>query len=388
MIRKVKFSNFYSFDKEQEISFLAKKKKSYSYFLSKSSDQITKVAAFIGGNASGKTNVMRLFSFLSYFICESKKDCHEILFSTFFNNKKISNFYIEFEKESNIFYYQFSVRDNDIVSEKLEIKKIAKNSKKRTVFLRKKEIELGDEFFTDFPFNSLKNLRVDVSLIAFLHANYKIEIINTVYYYFDKIRTNINEQGYVNNPYYQDYIVQLYRTDKQLEIDVENFIRKFDVGLSGFEIKEDNNEGKRRKEFVINGIHKIKEKKEKLDFMYESRGTQSLFYTLINIISALKSNSIVIIDELETGFHPEALNKIISYFIDENKNRSAQMIFSSHSLGFMSQLDMHQIYLVEKSKNSQSSVFRLNQVEGIRTDDNFLAKYMSGAYGAFPDINI
>ena len=59
MIRKVKFSNFYSFYKEQEISFLAKKKKTHDYYFSDSSDQISKVAGFAAGNAAGKTNDMR-----------------------------------------------------------------------------------------------------------------------------------------------------------------------------------------------------------------------------------------------------------------------------------------------------------------------------------------
>ena len=91
MIRKVKFSNFYSFNKEQEIDFLAKKKKTYDYYQSQTGDRVTKSAGFIGGNASGKTNVMRLFSFFRYFACESSKDesagALAIAYKTFFNNK-------------------------------------------------------------------------------------------------------------------------------------------------------------------------------------------------------------------------------------------------------------------------------------------------------------
>ena len=49
---------------------------------------------------------------------------------------------------------------------------------------------------------------------------------------------------------------------------------------------------------------------------------------------------------------------------------------------------MHQMYLVEKNNNSESHVYRLNQIKGIRSDDNFLSKYMTGAYGAFPKIRV
>jgi len=138
----------------------------------------------------------------------------------------------------------------------------------------------------------------------------------------------------------------------------------------------------------VKGIHTTDLRNNKLDFAYESRGTQSLFFTMANILSALKHNNIIIIDEIESGFHPEALNKLIGYFIDENKDKKTQLIFSSHSLGFMNKLDMHQIYLTEKNGKSESSLFRLNKVKGVRPDENFLSKYMAGSYGAFPKIRV
>jgi hypothetical protein len=54
----------------------------------------------------------------------------------------------------------------------------------------------------------------------------------------------------------------------------------------------------------------------------------------------------------------------------------------------MNKLDMHQIFLTQKNDDGESLVYRLNDIEGIRTDENFLAKYMTGAYGAFPKIRI
>jgi hypothetical protein len=40
--------------------------------------------------------------------------------------------------------------------------------------------------------------------------------------------------------------------------------------------------------------------------------------------------------------------------------------------------------LVEKDENCESTAWRLDEVEGVRNDDNFYAKYMAGAYGAVP----
>jgi len=78
----------------------------------------------------------------------------------------------------------------------------------------------------------------------------------------------------------------------------------------------------------------------------------------------------------------------VSYIMDENEKHKAQIIFSSNSLGFMSKLDMHQLFLTEKDVDGESIVYRLNEVDGVRSDENFLTKYMSGAYGGFPKIRV
>jgi hypothetical protein len=392
MIRKAKLSNFYSFKGEQEINFLAKKKKSYSYYNSKTEDQVTKIAGFIGGNASGKTNIMRFFSFLSYFVCESSRvqptPNLNIAFKTFFNNKKPSNFGIEFEIADNIFYYNASIKNHTILKEALYTKKIKKAAKKIKIFLREKDDiqELNKEYFKGFSLKFLKNIRSDVSLIAFLKAHYNIDIVNIIYNYFLGFKTNINETGEINNPHHQLETLYMYLQDEKLKEAMEDFISRFDIGLSGFLIEKKKIDNKLS--IRVQGVHNTGEENNKINLKYESRGTQSLFFTLAKILTALKHNNILILDEIEAGFHPEALNKLISYFIDEARDKKTQLVFSSHSLSFINKLDMHQLFLVEKDSNSESCAYRLNQVEGIRSDENFLAKYMAGAYGAFPQIRV
>jgi len=392
MIRKAKFSNFYSFYGEQEINFLAKKKKTHDYFQSESKDQITKVATFIGGNASGKTNVLRFFSFISFFVCRKIDDSSplisEIAYKTF-NNSEPSNFYIEFENNNTIFTYQFVIEKNKIKNEALYVKKLQKRERNIEVFSRESSIikSLNSEYFKNISIDTLPKIREDVSFIAFIkNSQYNVEIVNNFYKYFLEFKTNINEKGQINNLAHQIKTLNIYLEDSSIKKEVENFICHFDVGLNGFEIKKEKKE--KGISISVNGVHSTNRKNSKLDFSYESSGTRSLFFAMANILSALKNNNIVIIDEIETGFHPEALNKLISYFIDEDKEKRAQIIFSSHSLGFINKLDMHQIFLTEKNKIGESVVRRLNEVDGIRTDENFLAKYMAGSYGAFPKIRI
>lgn len=390
MIRNIRFHNFYSFKKEQEISFLTKKKSGYDYFNSKSNFQITKIAGFVGANASGKTNIMRLFSFMGYFACRSSIENTpsdlQNAYKKFFYNDEPSGFKVEFELADSIYFYEFSLQKTIIIDETLYVQKMIKGSRKVEIYSRKlNEIKvLNKNYFENFPIKFLKNIRSDISLLSFLKSHYNIEIINKVFNYFNHIKTNINEAGQLNNPQNQIANLELYLQDEEIKKEMEEFICQFDLGLKGFNIKKETIGGTQR--ISVSGIHQSKESNNELAFNYESRGTQSLFFTLAEILYALKNNSIVIIDEIELGFHPEALIKLISYFIEQNRNGKAQLLFSSNSLVFMNEFDMHQIYLVEKNDKGASVVYRLNTVKGIRPDENFQSKYMSGSYGAFPKI--
>lgn len=392
MIRKIKFNNFYSFKTEQTLDFTARKKTSYSYYNSKFGDQISKITGFVGPNASGKTNIMRLLSFIGHFVSISgKNDAHpefNIAYKNFFNNKQKSDFFIEFELENKLFTYEFSLKENKVIKEELQYKNLEKYSRVVLVFERDDSgiKYLNEDLFSGFNKKFLDNIRPDICSIAFFRSNYDLKIINLVYNYFLHLKTNIDERGNINNKRHQLTSLRLYLDDPEIKNEMNRVIKNFDVGISKFDIREKKEEDKLL--IGASGFHDINEETIGLSLDYESRGTQSLFFNLARIIYAIKNNTGVILDEFEYGLHPEALNKLISYFLDESAGSTSQLFFASHSLSFMNSLEANQIFLVEKDKYCQSTLYSLNSVKGIRSDENFLAKYMSGAYGAFPKIRI
>jgi len=394
MIHKIIFNNFYSFLNKQEISFVAKRKQSYTYKKSSKTNYITKFATFIGSNASGKTNIMRLLSFLSYFICQSSKTesfvGYDMGYKTFFNNNKPSTFFLEFEVDNNTYFYELIAKNQKVQQESLYFKSKNINSRKKYIFIRNKKIKLNPIFFSSLSSKFLQNIRPDVSIIAFIKMHYSIDIINTVFNYFANFKTNINEKGQILHSHLiadQTKILNKYLSNPKLKKQVEKLIFMFDTGLSSFNISK-NIVGDNR-ELLIEGKHSTKNSKIKtLNFIYESSGTKALFFLLSYILEGLKNNSVIIIDEFETGLHPEAVIQLLSYIIDENETTKAQIVFTTHSLGVMRKLDMHQVYLVEKNIESVSNVHRLNETQNIRSDENFLSKYMTGAYGGFPDIDL
>ncbi|MDP1672971.1 MAG: ATP-binding protein, partial [Burkholderiales bacterium] len=69
----------------------------------------------------------------------------------------------------------------------------------------------------------------------------------------------------------------------------------------------------------------------------------------------------------------------------ETNPRHAQLLFTCHAIEVLNLVGKSQVMLVEKDQNCESSACRMDAVQGIRSDDNFYAKYMAGAYGAVPN---
>jgi uncharacterized protein len=385
MIRKIKFKNFYSFKKEQVLDFIVSKKKSDDYYQSYDGKQINKVAGFVGGNASGKTNVMRLLGFLNYFITNtqrenSSEDKTDTGFKSYaFAKSEDSNFSIEFETEKNFYFYKLVANSKKVIQEELSVKALKKNSKLIKVISRnKKDIKINKKLIKGVTIKKLKSIRDDVSVIAFINANYDENIIHEVYHYFYDSRMNVNEEG-VSIPAEARFssVASMYSNNPKTKKDMEEFIQNFDVGINKFKIN---------KSLEISACHKISKKEYDLPIIYESHGTKTLFVELANILDFKNKSNLFVGDEIESGLHPQAVDKIIQYLCDNLKGKKKQFIFSTHSLNFLKKFDAQQIYLVDKKDNS-SEVFRLDDL-GVRPDENFFSKYMTGSYGAFPKIRI
>jgi uncharacterized protein len=383
MIRKVKFSNYYSFEGKQEIDFVAHKKKSYSYFDSKNKGQVSKIAGFIGKNASGKTNIARLFSFLSYFVCFFNVDENrELPYKTFFNNKKESIFEIEVEVNDLIYFYDFVLFKNKVVKENLYFKEAGKN--KKVIFERERnKIVNLRQGFSEVTENNKENLQENSSFLAFINSRYTdLKHFSDVYLFFLSFMGNINEKGekYTKEMEFVKYMN--YFKDNDLKKEVEVLLDKFDTGVKGFRIEKDK--------VLENTLHiytRHNYLESEIGFKYESIGTRHLLLTLGDIILGVKNNTVIVLDEMDAFLHSELLAQLIDFFINSNEKGRAQLVFTAHDNSIMNYLDMHQNFIVDK-KNDKSSVKRLSKIEGKRSDQNFSAKYATGFYGSFPRVRL
>ena len=121
-----------------------------------------------------------------------------------------------------------------------------------------------------------------------------------------------------------------------------------------------------------------------LPFAYESSGTKAAFNLLAHFLTVLENGGVIAFDELESDLHPHMLEPLLDLFSNEETNpKNAQIIFTCHSVEVLRLMQKSQTILVEKD-GLQSHAWRLDSMEGVRADDNRVAKYLAGAYGAVP----
>lgn len=404
MIHSFSCKNFYSFKDLSTVNFTVNKHapKGNGYFKDKSGIRLSKAETVIGSNASGKTNLLKALPFMKWLILGSFNLDPESLipvqpFKFGGDKEEPTELSAEFETDGIIYLYKFSLNSERILKEQLLFKNITKEKHTyKTAFIRKwnkndnKYHFKGENF--KFPKRFSEALRKNTSIIgSAIRLNHlpSQKIAN----FWSHIETNVIEVGWIGDYMLtnanRNFIETLHFFSKN-EIqkkEAEKLLSNFDLGFDSFEInKEKRDDGSTRVfakvAHMFNGI------KQYLDMTYESSGTRQLFVLLKTILIVLEKGGIAVLDEIDVNLHPEIVMALFDLFIQPETNpNNAQLLFSTHSHLVLSKLNKYQIILVEKNKEGISESWRLDEMSGIRSDDNYYLKYITGAYGAFPNIN-
>ena len=402
MIHKFSLKNFYSFKDENEVSFVVDKNapKTNSYIKSAFDVRINKTAAVLGANASGKTNLLRALPFLSWFIRDSFSlkpnktiyynevvNVEQFLFTK--NDTNPINISVQFEIEKEVYKYNLCFATDRVVFEELRIKKEKRFNKlfKREWEKRNKkyDFELSNyKLPTDFE----KVLKDDASVISTANM-FGHQLSVKIVKYWNNLIFNIAE-FFEQSDYNLYNAAEFFYGNSKAKEKADKLLLQFNLGLNKIEIRELKHKNSKEKNFYIPvGLHKIKniEKKFFLPLFRESRGTQNLFSLLEPILKVLDSGGMLVLDEFDADLHPQMIPELVNLFNSKIYNpKNAQLLFSTHSLQILNELDKYQIFFTEKGDDGASEVWRLDDIKGVRPDDNYYAKYISGAYGAVPNI--
>ena len=404
MIHSFSCKNFYSFSDLTTVNFAVNDKapSNDGYFAAPSGNRLSKVEVVIGPNASGKTNLLKVLPFLKWLITDSfninPSDLLPVKPFVFGEQKnKPAELAADFEINGNIYTYAFVLDEKKIISEELRVKNKTKEKEtSKKVFSRQWNNESGKYELDDKRFNFPKefenSMRPNASLVS-VAVRFNHKESQEIFDYWRKIETNVVEAGWVGDHLLPNASRQLFEAldfyseagNEIIKKEAEKLLSHFDLGLDSFEID------KKKKEsgfsIDVKVAHSFGGQKEYLPIQYESSGTKQLFVLLKTVLLVLTKGGFAVLDEFDVNLHPEMVMSLFELFVQPETNpKNAQLLFSTHSHLILSKLDKYQIILTEKNEKGASESWRLDEMSGVRADDNYYTKYLAGAYGAVPKL--
>ena len=405
MLHSYAFKNFLSFRERTEVSFALTKKASAHGWdaTSPAGQRLATAMAVVGANGAGKTSLIKPLAFLSWFITHSFLQSPPNAQIPIKPHFSAPNEPVEFEVEADdmdgtLWRYELKATPERVLLEAIYKRLKKKSAKFSYVFVREwnaaeKEYSIKQDGFDLNPAEA-KKVRPNASLIS-TAAQYGVEVAQHLI--GANVSSNIQQVGRVdpNLGFFSASI--FFHENVALKRQMESLLHDLDFGLSGVEIRKQDiavppemklpDSTKLPSQYQVIGVHTLKDgSRHELHMMEESSGTRTAFTQLWYLLSVLATGGIAVIDELESDMHPHMIEPLLDLFASPHTNpHNAQIIFTSHSIEVMGLLGKSQVFLVEK-KDCASEAWRLDTMTGVRSQDNLYAKYMSGAYGAVPQL--
>jgi hypothetical protein len=396
MLHSYAFSNFRSFLERVEVSFALTEKDSvngWDRVSPLSGQRLTTAMAVMGPNASGKTSLLLPLAFLAYFVRYSfnaSPDSGVPIVPHFSGGEKPTDFELiaDAPVADTLLRYRLSATTSHVLTESLERK--VRRGNWHPIFDRQRTNEgkykvSQNEFGLDQT--QAENVRPNVSLISWA-AQFDVTLAKQLINFVMTTNMHLGGRYWQPNDGAVNWSAQYYAQNPAMQSRMLNLLAQWDLGLSDVMFQEQEipgQTGETKKQWFAYGVHRDgKTKTHYLPFVHESSGTKAVFMLLALFLPVLEHGGVIAYDELDSDLHPHMLEPLLDMFSNPETNpHNAQIIFTSHVVEVLRLLQKSQIMLVEKD-TLESHAWRLDSMDGVRSDDNRIAKYLAGAYGAVP----
>lgn len=424
MILYIRGENYRSIGESQTISFVANTDKSHNEnLIERENLKVLPVIPMYGGNATGKTNLLKLVKTLIELVTGKIEIESAYEPCKFYTEKKETTFEIIFMENNIKYYYKISYTDIEIIEENLYY---YPNGKIAKIFVREKErFSFGTNFESELSkySDNLSNSACFLFTISKFLGE-KSVVLNEVNKFFKEkfIFINLDKDSYTLEKSKKLFQVKENRT--QIQEFIEYFYKHMNTGASQIHysmgIKFDKNKAiehilKDSEAFnvILNKVTKNLEltlhekeilnllsiEEDKIYLVYEtpkgkieipleeeSEGIKKIFVLGMPIVDALCNNKIVIFDELEVGFHPLLSRKIIELFM--TKKTRAQLLFTTHNTNLLD-LELFrrdQIYFASRTEKTSfmTELKSLGEISGVRKSADIEKAYLEGKYSDAP----
>ncbi len=427
MIQEIKIKNFLSFKDEVTFSFVATNDKfaeESQVVTINENTRLLRFAIIYGYNASGKSNLLGVLSFLSYFWFSKHMDMDSETGVIPFKLDRASadepsSFELVFFVNDTKYWYQLQLDQHQVYLEKLSYYKTT-----QPIMLFERTLKNGQ---SDIQFNpkaekisaaakemiSVNCLKNTSFFVARNQVNVSLPIIDAAKEWMRTqlmpiISPTMGLTSYAQklaseNQELVNYILEfLHAADFNITDIASNVINKQLTDEIVKFLTEDNDDAD---EATVREMERIKKERTikqiqttfehtvennngmesyQMDTKYESTGTIRTFGIEAAVYEALKRDAVLSIDELETSLHPMLLEKILFEYLKAHSR--SQLIVTTHNDGLLDLLDdlirKDSVWFTEKKKSGVTELYKLTDFRGVNRLSSIREAYRNKRFGA------
>ena len=428
MLVNFRFKNCRSFYEETELSMEAVKDNEHreintfsvdDNLLKGSNNELLKSAVIFGGNASGKTNVLKALAYMKNVLLMSASQFPIVARNEFYAfydyaRDEESIYEVEIMQNESYYRYGFSLLNGVVKAEWLDRRK----ERLTPVFKRvNNSLEISG-----LPKQSSKLINISPqTLFLSVSNNFQLDInsymidvmtwFSNLLIVFEK-DANILDIYTMENGKYREQALKI--------------LKLADIGIRNMRVKKDkianvtdfNDMLRVNAQMQINpmGMRQLKQEetnlynldletffdvydrkgkvKGSLDILlfkhagFNSEGTERLLCYLGWVLAALDQGRVILIDEIDAKLHFLVADYLLRLFNSIDKNpKNAQLICTAHNVMLMDEdLRRDQIYFTSKDEFGESRLVSLSDFNNVRKNDLFSKKYLAGFYAGLPDM--
>lgn len=401
MIAEFSISNISSIRDKQTLSFEVKRSEKKidpkNYFEMPDGKRILKIMCVFGANASGKTNLLYALDFFLFLTLNGFREFNAntpIPINAFkFDNtstSKPSSFSIDFYIGTTRYFFSMEIQNGAITFESLYYRQ--DKSKKLLYERTGNEIKWAREV-RGAKRTIEESLRSNCTVLN-IGAQLNNDRLKNIYDALNNSYLPMQQQGSLMRDW------KILHEDVWINSTTRELLKAAGLGeitkIDAEPQKIPDEMVKLLKEDVIKDLlendikvwdpiftHTVDDKDFNVGINFESAGVQRFVTVLKPILTALKDNMTLSVDELEHSLNFELLEFILSVF--RNSSKGAQLIIATHSLALLDSeiLSDSQLCFAVKNSHAISSYIRASEIKHLRKDVSRLTLYKRSAIDGY-----
>lgn len=418
MLLSFRFMNHRSFRDEAQLNLLP---------VYASEDPATPVVGIFGANASGKSNLISAMSFMSRLVGRSDREVepglglrrHPFRLDPEAEEKP-SSYAVDLMLEGTRHTYGFTVSNDRVLAEWLYTYPLGP---RRKLFERHEDTFTWGEHSKGTALEELAAITAPTALFLSVTARFgrfdssspDENFANGIFIPFHRVYTWLWQNISLSSPGSAGIAGSrigetLVKDYGRLKV-VIDLLRSADLGLLDMSVRQPEDDDSLlpiTSTFSQSEYARRSRRRLRLKFHHrgavgdvlfeiddESDGTVRLLELATQATGVLESGGLLLVDEIDASLHPLLSAKLIELFQSKVVNtRGSQLIFTSHDATLLGVLDgievLHrdQIWFVEKEDDGASVLYSLVEFKPRKQDENRQRRYLSGKYGAVPDLSM